>query len=74
MKIHPEGEKVAICCDNIIVTVCDILNCDNAKVIYHDRHMHSNYVRGLAWDLEESKTLHTLGWDGEIKTHHVIWD
>ncbi|CAG9783669.1 unnamed protein product [Diatraea saccharalis] len=74
IKVHPEENKVAICCDNKIVTVCEVNACNEVKGIYHDRHMHNNYVRGLAWDLADSKTLHTSGWDGEIKTHHMVWD
>lgn len=65
---------MVVCCDNKIVSVCDINDSTNLKVIYHDGHMHSNYVRGAAWDLKESNILHTLGWDGEIKSHNMVWD
>ncbi|KAL4702513.1 hypothetical protein ACJJTC_001398 [Scirpophaga incertulas] len=72
--IHPESRKVAVCCDNKIVSVCDITTDLKANVIYHERHMHNNFVRGLAWDLNNNKTLHSLGWDGEIKTHKIVWN
>lgn len=65
------GDKVAVCCDNKIVTVCEVAENSEPKVIYHDRHMHSNYVRGAAWDIEDKTTLHTVGWNGELKSHTV---
>ncbi|CAD0196734.1 unnamed protein product [Chrysodeixis includens] len=74
LVVHPECDKVAVCCDNKIVSVCDFTENTESKVIYHDRHMHNNYVRGAAWDIEDKKTLHTVGWNGEIKAHSVIWD
>lgn len=67
-------DKVAVCCDNKIVSVCDVTEDTESKVIYHDRHMHNNYVRGAAWDREDKKTLHTVGWNGEIKAHSLTWD
>lgn len=69
-----ESDKVAVCCDNKIVSVCDVDAPSKSSVIYHDRHRHCNYVRGLAWDVEDKKVLHTVGWNGEIKSHHVVWD
>ncbi|KAL0893805.1 hypothetical protein ABMA27_013935 [Loxostege sticticalis] len=74
LAVHPESKKVAVCCDNKIVSVCEVDESACPRVIYHDRHMHSNYVRDAAWDTKERKTLHTVGWDGEIKTHNISWD
>ncbi|XP_063821680.1 methylosome protein WDR77-like [Ostrinia nubilalis] len=74
LVVHTEAHKVAVCCDNKIVSVCELNENATQKVIYHDRHMHTNYVRDAAWDLMESKTLHTVGWDGEIKSHNITWD
>lgn len=71
---HKESHKMGICCDNKIVSVCSISEDDKIKVVYHDRHMHKNYVRGMAWDVKEDNVLHTLGWDGEIQTHNIVWD
>ncbi|XP_013186477.2 methylosome protein WDR77 [Amyelois transitella] len=72
IAVNKDSDKVAICCDNKIVSVCAINNDDTAQVVYHDRHMHSNFVRGMAWDAEASNVLHTVGWDGELKTHNVV--
>lgn len=71
LAVHPDGDKVAVCCDNAIVTVCQIEEKSESKVIYHDRHMHSNFVRGAAWDIEDKTALHTVGWNGELKSHTV---
>ncbi|XP_049866612.1 methylosome protein 50-like [Pectinophora gossypiella] len=71
VAVNSGSNKIAVCCDNKIVSVCTV-NADNQSSIeYHDRHMHNNYVRGLAWDVNEKNILHTLGWDGEIKTHKI---
>lgn len=61
-----------MCCDNKIVSVCDLNDVTKVKVIYHDRHMHSNYVRSVAWDIKDNQMLHTTGWDGEIKSHNIV--
>ncbi|XP_075969468.1 methylosome protein WDR77-like [Anticarsia gemmatalis] len=74
LSVHSECDKVAVCCDNKIVSVCDTTQTPATSVIYHDRHRHTNYVRGLAWDLEDKKTLHSVGWNGEIKSHNVVWN
>lgn len=71
-KYFYRSDKVAVCCDNKIVSVCAINDNDEAKVIYHDRHLHSNYVRGMAWDRKGNNVLHSIGWDGEIITHNNI--
>ncbi|CAB3236453.1 unnamed protein product [Arctia plantaginis] len=74
VAVQSESEKLAVCCDNKIVSVCDVSEPSTASIIYHDRHRHSNFVRGLAWDLEDKKLLHTVGWNGEIKSHQIVWD
>ncbi|KAJ8725576.1 hypothetical protein PYW08_003759 [Mythimna loreyi] len=74
LAVHPDGDKVAVCCDTKIVTVCQVEENSEPKVIYHDRHMHSNFVRGAAWDIEDKTTLHTVGWNGELKSHNVSFD
>ncbi|XP_021189624.3 methylosome protein WDR77 [Helicoverpa armigera] len=72
LAVHTDSDKVAVCCDNKIVTVCEVAENSQPKVIYHDRHMHSNYVRGVAWDVQDKNTLHTVGWGGELKSHTVL--
>uniref|UniRef100_A0A2H1WH14 SFRICE_003040 n=1 Tax=Spodoptera frugiperda TaxID=7108 RepID=A0A2H1WH14_SPOFR len=74
LVVHPDSDKVAVCCDNKIVTVCKVEENCEPKIIYHDRHMHSNYVRGAAWDIEDKNTLHTVGWNGELKSHSISLD
>ncbi|KAM3963538.1 methylosome protein WDR77 [Aphomia sociella] len=71
---HKETHKMGICCDNKIVSVCSVSEDEKLKVVYHDRHMHKNYVRGMAWGVNEDNVLHTLGWDGEIQTHNIVWE
>ncbi|KAJ0181622.1 hypothetical protein K1T71_002344 [Dendrolimus kikuchii] len=71
LAVHPDCSKVAVCCDNKIVSVCEITEGINCKVGYHDRHLHTEFVRGLAWDVEDKNLLHSVGWGGEIKTHHT---
>ncbi|XP_059054295.1 methylosome protein WDR77-like [Achroia grisella] len=71
---HRESHKMGVCCDNNIVSVCSVSEDCIANVVYHDRHMHKNYVRGMAWDIKEDNVLHTLGWDGTIQTHNIVWE
>ncbi|XP_053625621.1 methylosome protein WDR77-like [Plodia interpunctella] len=72
IAINRNSDKVAVCCDNKIVSVCAINADDSAEVIYYDRHTHGNIVRGLAWDGREDLVLHTVGWDGEMKSHDIV--
>ncbi|XP_063360036.1 methylosome protein WDR77-like [Cydia amplana] len=71
VAVHPEHGRIAVCCDNKIVSVCDKVADSMSKVLYHDRHLHSNYVRGVAWDSSDRNTLHSSAWDGLIRTHNV---
>ncbi|KAG6449555.1 methylosome protein 50 isoform X2 [Manduca sexta] len=72
IAIHPECNKVAVCCDNKTVTVCDISEDTKVKTTYQKSQAHNNFVRGVAWDVKDDKILHSLGWDGEIKSHTVM--
>lgn len=61
---------MAVCCDNNIVSVCK-LDESPCRVSYHDRHMHHNFVRGMAWDAGSPDVLHTVGWDSVIQSHTI---
>lgn len=39
---------------------------------YENRNLHSNFVRGMAWDTEDRNILHTVGWDGEMRSHVLV--
>ncbi|CAK1552119.1 unnamed protein product [Leptosia nina] len=68
ISYNPESKKLAVCCDNKIVTVFNMS--DEAKHIY-DSKVHSKFVRGLAWSKTDGNILHSVGWDGEVKKHTV---
>lgn len=70
--LNPENDKVAVCCDNTTLTVCNIPVDDKAKIIYRN-NSHTNLVRGVAWDTNERK-LHSVGWDGTVKSHNLPSD
>ncbi|XP_032514058.2 methylosome protein WDR77-like [Danaus plexippus] len=71
INIQPACNRVSVCCDNKIVSVFNITDDLKLNLIYNNRNLHSNFVRGMAWDVDDRSLLHTVGWDGEIKTHNV---
>ncbi|KAI5641800.1 methylosome protein 50-like [Phthorimaea operculella] len=71
IAVHYKSDKVAVCCDNKIVTVCTLTVLDGPTTLYQDRLSHTNYVRGAAWDHNDQNILYTTGWDGEIKSHTI---
>ncbi|XP_073944143.1 methylosome protein WDR77-like [Choristoneura fumiferana] len=70
IAVQPDTGRIAVCCDNKIVSVCEKLQ-DKSRVMYHDRHLHSNYVRGVAWDTANRNVLYSSAWDGHIRTHNI---
>ncbi|XP_026329585.1 methylosome protein 50-like [Hyposmocoma kahamanoa] len=71
LAVQSESQNIAVCCDNKAVTVCNISDISKPKTMYQDKVTHQNYVRCAAWDLKETNVLHTVGWDGELKTHNL---
>lgn len=67
------NDEVAVCCDNKIVTVCEI-NEDNKGKVIHSDMKHMSFVRGIAWDVEDKDCLHSVGWDGEVISHVIERD
>ncbi|XP_050344804.1 methylosome protein 50-like [Nymphalis io] len=72
--IQPGCNRLSVCCDNKIVSVFDISEDLKLSLIYENRNLHSNFVRGMVWDNDERNVLHTVGWDGELKTHRLPCD
>lgn len=72
LAYNADVAKVAVICDDSIVSVCEIKEDSSCEVVYHDRHMHSGLVTGLAWDHAERNLLHTLGWDSLVKSHTIL--
>ncbi|XP_072944086.1 methylosome protein WDR77-like [Epargyreus clarus] len=71
VNIDSESSKMAVCCDNKIVTVCDVTDDSKLRIIYENRTLHTNYVRGCAWDLSDNNVLYTVGYDGALRTHNI---
>ncbi|KAJ0183933.1 hypothetical protein K1T71_000356 [Dendrolimus kikuchii] len=72
LAVNSDCSKVAVCCDNKMVSVCEITEGINCKVGYQDRHLHTEFVRGLAWDVQDKNVLHSVGWGAQIKTHQLF--
>ncbi|XP_041977822.1 methylosome protein 50-like [Aricia agestis] len=71
LTLQSELNRVAVCCDNKIVSVFSISEGPKLSSVYENRTLHTKFVRDAAWDVSERNLLYTLGWDGEIKTHLV---
>lgn len=63
--------RLSVCCDNKIVSVFGISEDLKLSLIYENRNLHSNFVRGMVWDNDDRNVLHTVGWDGNLKTHKL---
>lgn len=69
--VQPECHRLSVCCDNKIVSVFGISEDLKLSLIYENRNLHSNFVRGMVWDNDDRNVLHTVGWDGNLKTHKL---
>ncbi|XP_045542924.1 methylosome protein 50-like [Papilio machaon] len=63
--------KLAVCCDNKTVTVCDIMSDSKINITYKNGKMHNGFVRGLSWDVRDEDVLYSVGWDGELCKHNI---
>ncbi|XP_045785127.1 methylosome protein 50-like [Maniola jurtina] len=69
--VQAECNRISVCCDNKILSVFEFHDDCNLKLIYENRSLHSNHIRGMAWDVDDRNVLHTVGWDSEIRTHKI---
>ncbi|XP_039747314.1 methylosome protein 50-like [Pararge aegeria] len=69
--VQPECDRVSVCCDNKILSVFEFHDDCKLNLIYENSNLHSNYIRGMAWDVDDKNVLHTVGWDGETKIHKI---
>ncbi|XP_068629900.1 methylosome protein WDR77-like [Battus philenor] len=70
-EFQPESNKLAVCCDNKILTVCEITEETNVKVTHEDRNTHKGFIRGIAWDPNDTNVLYSVGWNGEFFKRNV---
>lgn len=66
--VKPDKKHVAVCGDNKKVSVFDVSR-TKSELLYENNNLHSNFVRGLAWDVNDNDTLISVGWDHAVHSH-----